>query len=286
MALASLIGPVDAGKLGEEVYELILTGWGNLGAAGGQPANKRYPASASDQPIGTVTGIAISPRSQVDRARILYNSNPGRVIDTPSTSVDIVATTEQEVSIDRPWAGQLDGPLTILACQETCYNDQYLPAGAAAATFGTALPIFIAPELRLLLWLRGAPAQPTRRAPLLYAAAPFPTGGAGVQAEQLVGVVNVQGRRHIRIMTRGNTVGAGSSATTRFGGVASAVVAAGGPATLQSVECELVAANALDPNEAACVTLDHPQIQFLTIYMARAGAGSTGGAFVYIEALD
>lgn len=291
MALQSLIGPIDAKKLGEEVYELILSNWGNRGAAAVSPMFS-YPESSSDQAVQTLTGVSISPRSDIDRVRMNYQANPGKVIPVSLNNFNegVVGLDEQFVSVDRPWAGQIDGPIVFSSSPDEWYNDVYLPSGAAAVPFGTALnaAIFTAPTLRLLLWFRGLPAQPTRRAPVSFSGSLSPAGAAGVQAEQLLKVLNVHGRRHIRIIMRGATAGGGSTATVRIGGVVPGITGTtvGHQAIIQSPECTLVAATELDINETQCFTLDQPQVQFLTINVARGGGGSTGGALVFVEAID
>lgn len=289
MAFTSTLGTILASKFGDEVYELILSNWGNRGV-GADVQSLVYPGRPSDEPLPSVTGIAISPRSEVDRVYVGYTPNP--LLKAPVLNpypAGGVNPQDVLVSVDRPWFGQLNGPLAIRADPEQWFGDTYLPAGAPVAPFGTVLAptVFQAPTLRLLLFLRGLASQGMRRSPLAHSDFIEPTGPAGPVAEQLVRVFNVHGRRRVRIMLRGVLTG-GGTVQVRVGGVVSGVSGLSGPSTpiITGLESELVAATVLADQAATTKYLDLPQVQYLTLYMSRAGVGSTGGAYVFIESID
>src|SRR5574341_2519812 len=136
MALLSALKPADANALGELIYELILSNWGIWGA-------KRDPENGSEQfppvafegveipinlesPLGSVSGLAIAPRSQVDRCIVRYNVHrkltlpPGRPRFLNNGGV---LEAETMVSVESPFIGQLPGPITIRASAAHWFAD-------------------------------------------------------------------------------------------------------------------------------------------------------------------
>jgi hypothetical protein len=216
----------DAIQLADNVYELILTNWGNRGLA--QDPNNgsiSYPpvesqSNGSIPIIGTfklplipsLTAIAIAPRSTVDRCVINYTTLPQTPMSDkiPDGFVNNgkMLETEQLLSIHAPLIGQQPGPILIRAHETSYFSDSYVPVGnivTATKPFGTALPLTIGgspiwtnPELRLLLYLNGKAALPPhRRAPFHFASPGYTFTTANT--EDLLAVVPFAGRRYARV---------------------------------------------------------------------------------------
>lgn len=193
----------DARDLGDQVYELILSNWANTGARRDPnnasvifppvrtlPSPPIIPADAQFllPPIPSLSAIAISPRSLVDRCIIQFANNAQVAASVQAKSPvpnSPLLETEQVLAVGAPLIGQLPGPLVIRAAPEETFGD-HLRQDATSPDyttpthpFGTALPtnptgpgelVFITPELRLLLYL--TPSSPTLppliRAPWTY----------------------------------------------------------------------------------------------------------------------
>jgi hypothetical protein len=220
----------DAKNLGDNVYELILTNWGNRGLAQdlnngsiSYPPVKSLPNGAIPiegvftlPEIPSLAAIAIAPRSHLDRCILHFtalpqtppeltpNANP---IDAGFVNNGNMLESEQLLSIRAPLIGQLPGPIIIRAVSAHWYSDTYFRIGAGIFTpfpFGTAIPpnvgdnpVWNNPELRLLLYLTGRSALPPPvRAPLHIA---NPQYTFTTVNEELLSVVPVMGRKYVRI---------------------------------------------------------------------------------------
>jgi len=295
---------VDATQLGDAVYELILTNWGNRGAK--QDPNNgslSYPPIKSN-PNGSIpiegmfmipalpslATIAIAPRSTVDRCVLHYTSLPqtpaaltpgASAIDQGFVNEGSILETEQILSIHSPLIGQAPGPIIVRAHETSYFSDAYFKIGndlSTPSTFGTALPpgpggalVWNNPELRLLLYLNGRVAlPPVVRAPLHVAL----TSAFVANAEQLVAVVPITGRRYIRVQYRA----AGVGATIRATGVQWNGQPATGPTFVDDLNFEypLVANTAVAADSTAILSIDNPGISFLLLY-------ATPGAPILIE---
>jgi hypothetical protein len=248
----------DAKQLADGVYELILTNWGNRGQAQdpdngsiSYPPVKNLPGTSTAflpkgaipivpsngdfllPPIPSLSGIAIAPRSDVDKCILNFPALPQQPAENTQTAVGQGGTldgatgksitipqgfvnyggeleTEQELSVHAPLIGQLNGPILIRAHWTSYFDDSYTPIEPGGTSkFGTqlnALPnnagpgFFKTPELRLLLYLTSSGVLPPReRAPYYDAGVlkPFyPAGGAPPI------VYPCMGRRAIRVNAR------------------------------------------------------------------------------------
>lgn len=290
-------------EVSDAVYELILTNWGNRGQKQDpQNGSIQYPPartlsngaipieqeSFEIKPPSSVSAIAIAPRSSLDRC-ILHivpqeQATPAQSQIPPVSNIDQgfvnqggILETEQVLSIGAPLIGQLPGPIIIRAHPAHYFCDTYIPSGAAANApqpFGTAIspniggPIWNNPELRLLLYLTGKGAlPPPQRAPLYIPVIGYVfTGGT----EELISVIPVMGRRHVRVEYRADTGGA----SVRLSGTFHLTTPAAGPtwATHQDFEVPLVTATAVAANSAVQLSVDNPGISYLLIKATAAAA--------------
>lgn len=306
----------DAIQLSDAIYELILTNWGNTGAARDPDnASLQYPPIKSlangSIPYGAptdtsvfllpelpgVSAIAISPRSDVDRAIIRYQNNQ----QVPPTFANIpkvpsfalmpckydqgffnkggILETEQVVSVGAPLIGTQPGPIVVRAHPAGWFGDTMRPLGGTSAAFGTTLgvgaasseyPVWTNPELRLLLYFTGAVALPPGiRAPYHLAFGCAPPNGP---AFTLIKVVPIMGRRHVKVAARNRAAGAVNVKLT--GTVAKLTYASNTTAPFGAVdsdELELVASTAVAGQAGAIFTLDHPGVTFLLVWANGAG---------------
>ena len=303
---------VSAGN-SDNSYELILTNWGNRGQKQDKDngsiqyppvktlSNGAIPIVPDNskfiiQPLPSLAAIAIAPRSSIDRC-ILHlipqeQAQPGVSQVPPTSSINQgfvnqggILETEQILSTHTPLIGQLSGPIIIRAHPAHYFGDTYIPSGTVTpAAFGTAIPtnngnpVWINPELRLLLFLTGRGAlPPTQRAPLYIPVNYTFTGNT----EELIAVAPVMGRRHIRVEYRADTGGA----SVRLTGTFHITTPAAGPtwATHQDFEVPLVSATALAANAAAQFVVDNPGISYLLI---KSTAPTAELAHVIVEAFD
>lgn len=308
----------DARQLGDGIYELILSNWGNRGAERdpdngsiSYPPVKNLPGTATPfmtegaipivngdfllPPIPSLFGIAISPRSDVDRCILNFpvlpqvpaedSAFPAQNTDTTwnvatDKSISIpqgfvnyggVLDTEQLLSVHSPLIGTLPGPIVVRAHTTTMFEDSYFaldPAGTD--TFGTALNIFpntlgpgffYTPKLRLLLYLTSKGVlPPTKRAPATWRGslpALYPFAGAIPPL-----VFPIMGRRHITI-TLVNTTG--GAATVNARGTFNELQSFPSTFTLGTLEAQLgTAALAAGPS-SAIINIDNPGCAFLTL---------------------
>jgi len=331
----------DAIALGDNIYELILTNWGNRGRA--QDPNNgslRYPPipsipfTASNvilggsiplesgqstppvmdtlPPLQSLTAMAISPRSMVDRCIVHFSGLPnvpaqdtdplpypygpfdtasGKVITVEEGFVNYggILETEQFLAVGAPLIGQLPGPISIRAHPYAWFQDDYFAVDPAGTdTFGTALNtlsnttgpgFFTPPELRILLYFNGRAAlPPMKRAPFQISTdllALYPFAGAIPPV-----VVPIMGRRRVTITSR-NTNGFPVTLYVRgaynenWSGPLSTT-------NTSTIEADLTAPVVVAANGSAVVDLDHPGVPFLTL-MANGGLG---GLSINVAAFD
>jgi hypothetical protein len=310
----------DAKQLGDGIYELILTNWGNRGQRRDPnngslqyPPVKNLPGTATPfmlegaipivppdgnfllPPIPSLFGIAIAPRSTVDRCILNFPALPGvpadetpfpaegadttwnvatdKIITIPEGFVNYggILATEQILSTHSPLVGQLVGPILIRAHTSTQFEDSYFaldPAGTD--TFGTALNefpgslgpgFFYTPELRLLLYMTSKGVlPPTKRAPSNWVGsllALYPLAG-GIAPR----VFPIMGRRHITITLVNPT---GGAATVNARGTFNDLSNFPSTFDLGTLEADLgTAALAAGPSSAV-INIENPGCAFLTL---------------------
>lgn len=300
----------DAIKLGDNIYELILTNWGNRGQK--QDADNgsiQYPPIKSNPngsipiegkfqqpPIPSVYAIAISPRSDIDRCILHFNSLPQTPpslpnvppaplfippplpqIPPPGGNVPIdagfvnrggILETEFFLNKESPLIGVVPGPFIVRADPAHWYSDTYLelvtgtslPYGTAMNSGTAALPdTWTNPELRLLLYMSSLGALPTGRR------APFHRAYTYVSNDPTATmVVPVAGRRNISISVRNIGLGDFDLAVS---GTFHQIVNTAGPtfASHTNEEVEMLAATAVPAGESAIFQLCNPGVSFMLV---------------------
>jgi hypothetical protein len=298
MALLSPLKVAEAVVAGDLIYELILSNWGNWGAKR-DPSNGsvqfppvpfdgiEIPAEVSSGALGSVFGLSIAPRSDVDRCVVRYNVHRAQLLPKGQPRFfnnGGVLEAETMVTVDAPHIGQLAGPIVIRANAAHWFADDYIPADVAVPsplpTFGTALgTAFVNPELRLLLFLASG-GLPTRgRAPFhtefVRGFVPAETG-----VEVLTRVVPIMGRNQVRVsFTVSGGAGPGSNVDVRVTGTFTGV-APGTPATnpipqVTVQELPLDGPTTIDANAGGVATflIDHSQVSFLLVKAKPTVAG-------------
>jgi hypothetical protein len=234
----------DAKQLGDNVYELILTNWGNRGLAQDSnngsisyPPVKNVPGFLPNTtaipilgeftlpPIPSLAAIAIAPRSDLDRCILNFASlpqtapelsvDPGFSIEEGFVDRGGILQTEQILAVSAPLIGQLLGPIIIRAHSAHWFGDTYILSDGLGTSkpFGTALNQIV----NLVNPDRPLWTNPQLRL-LLYlngrAALP-PTIRAPFHAqrvwifsgatEELMMVVPVMGRKYVRVTFHSDT---------------------------------------------------------------------------------
>jgi hypothetical protein len=303
----------DSQQLGDAVYELILTNWGNRGVK--QDPNNgsiQYPPIKTNPngsipiegmfllpSIPSLAAIAIAPRSMVDRCVVHYTGlpqTPPALTPGASPSIDdgfvnegSILESEQILAVGAPLIGQQVGPIIIRAHETSYFSDTYFKSGdSTPSTFGTALPpgpggalTWTNPELRLLLYMNGRAAlPPTQRAPLHVAI----NSAFIANAEQLAAVVPIMGRKHIRLQYRA----AGVGATIRATGVQWNGTPTTGPTFVDDLNFEypLVPNTVIAADSTAILSVDHPGISFLLLYATPGGPILVERIRVTVDAFD
>lgn len=184
-------------------------------------------------PTPSLFGIAIAPRSDVDKCVLTLPTLQQQPAENTQTTIGAGGTldgatgksitipqgfvnyggeleTEQELSVQAPLVGQLNGPILIRAHWMSYFDDSYSPIETGGtSTFGTqlnALPnnagagFFKTPELRLLLYLTNKGVLPPKeRAPYYDAGALAPFYPAGDWPPV---VYPCMGRKTVRVNAR------------------------------------------------------------------------------------
>jgi len=324
----------DARQLGDGIYELILTNWGNRGqrrdANNGSiqyPPVKNIAGTATPfmlegaipivadfllPPIPSLSGIAIAPRSTVDRcilnfpslqqvpadetpfpaegADTAWNVVTDKIITIPEGFVNYggILATEQILSTHSPLVGQLTGPIIVRAHTSTMFSDSYSaldPAGTD--TFGTALNefpgslgpgSFYTPQLRLLLYLTSKGVlPPARRAPSTWRGsllALYPLAG-GIAPD----VFPIMGRRHVTITLVNPT---GGAATVNARGTFNELTNFPSTFGLSTLEAQLGSAALAAGPSSAVIDIENPGCAFLTL----TASGGIFGVRYSVTAFD
>jgi len=307
----------DAKQLGDNVYELILTNWGNRGMA--QDPNNgsiSYPPVVTPQPpigngsipilgqftlpeIPSLAAIAIAPRSDIDRCIVHYVPLP----QVPPTFVNLplvpgpdlvnctidqgfvnkggILQSEQVLDTHAPLIGQQPGPIIIRAHPVAWFADRYFPLGGgpgqpygtqlAGQTFGYNGPIWINPELRLLLYFNGRAAlPPTARAPfhLSFLCSPDAT-------DRIIRVMPIVGRRRVRVSARNRSaVAVNVTITGTFSEVLATSNTVAPFGITDHFEVLLAASVAIAADQSNVFTIESPGVSFLIIHANTAGIGA------------
>lgn len=290
MAFASVISPDQARLNGEQVWELILTNWGNQGALKDADSNQygNFPGTniLNQFTLPPAVALAIAPDSYLDLTWMypLVPFIPG----TKKTNT----AYQRLLSQDRPWLGGTSSPLIFtagpsflgpqttqaLANQpERIFFDTVVDEAGAVIPFGTALDggtgaIFIQPRLNVLMYLRDPPASIPKRAPFGDHFLRLSPAG-----DNIVRVWPVMGRRHIRVIVWNNIGGAVNVRLTGVDTLGLPIFAFGTPH-----ERLLAGPVALGAGALTTFNLDTPITDYLVL---RAnGAGNT--LFWNCEAID
>jgi len=294
----------DAKALGDNIYELILTNWGNRGVAKDQDNGSiSYPPVKTEVDgtvpiLGTFTlpeipslsAIAIAPRSDLDRCILNFASMPQTApeLEPPGVGfkngfVDVygnILATEQVLSIHAPLIGQLNGPIVVRAHPAHWFGDTYVLTDGTNAenAFGTAIqntpvnpnrPVWINPQLRLLLYLTGKGALPPPvRAPFHKERVHIFSGAT----EELLLVVPIMGRKFVRISYRAG----GADATVNITGTFHTVFRPGvlGDIEANDWEVPIIPPTVVTGDTGATFTCDcnlvHPNFSYMLIKVTAA----------------
>jgi len=211
MAFDSIVTFDNAIKRSHQLYEVVMSSWGNRGLALPGVANSLLSPFF---PRG-IAGAAVAPTSDVGAFKLAWNL--GQFV--PAFFGDPTAQqNEVLVTIDKPFFGRLNGPVRLVATGDSMYDDEYFPdpLGGVLAPFGTALGtgVFIPPTLRAYLFLDTIPQGGVpKRVPIQL----FNLANAllGVGVEVRIFFLNVFGRKRIRCYA----FNAGGDASVRLTGV-------------------------------------------------------------------
>jgi hypothetical protein len=197
------LSPNEAVKLGDGIYEAVLSNWGNRGETQ-DPDNQSIMYPPAKVPgFGGVMGISIAPRSDVDRLTVFYNNH----------SQGELPLMHQVISTDTPFIGSINGPIVLRAHPACLWADTYAPCGVSPVTapFGPVLgnpppgstggPIFVNPSLRALLAISGQQRflPPNARAPLYHE---YAYVFSAVGLEKITKAISIIGRKFIRVFVQ------------------------------------------------------------------------------------
>lgn len=240
----------EASQRGVDVYELLVDNWGCPNALT-TSGSRQWPPPGAGSISVSLAGIAIGPRSTVDRCFISYDLQKHNVqADTHASdrvrrlSVDsplIFAQAADQSLIPAPVSPYVQqakaGPLAIFAYvqDEAPGTSQMYSSDLAASTilpvnyrdvnnvlraFSTVTPPagnqpIATPLLHLLLYLKAPPTfVPLKRAPLIISTA-SPVLQDGI--ENIVAQVPIYGRKSIRLMLRAAVSGGSATIDWRVG---------------------------------------------------------------------
>lgn len=278
---------------GDQVLQLLASNFGNQGVAAAADAESLILSLPNNV---SLSGVAISPDSDIDRCFVNYTVPTPVVEDPKSPTPPTFASDNYFLSVDRPLMQSIRGPIAFRAFSNQRWTDSFYPQGAAAqAPFGDALIPFVDPFFRLDLAFgnRGLPFAPTRRSPKHDTS----VLGADAGVEAIQRVIPIFGRKKIWAQFRSRSDGASGAATfdVRVAAVYGDVTGAGNPGTSQLVERQIFPATF--PNTATITDVggqvaDSGVIElaeganFLVIYAERTGGLAVDGFFSQIVATD
>jgi hypothetical protein len=256
----SLITLEDAFLRGFDVYEMTLADWGNaIGAT--PPAFINF--GGAEQTRRSIFGIAISPTSDVDECYVSRNLRLGTVFPVSDGTLrgDMVA-----VRNDTPLIGGITAPWSIHAPKQTMWGDTYTQIDGTSAAFGFAEPSFVPPTLRLMIFLQSQLAAASRRIPRVDLLAHSFVGAT----EELIGILPVYGRRHIRVSAR---VSGGTTVDLAVNGVSGEYRGPLSPFTQVLQEFPLAAATITGgaTDDTGSILVDNPVANFLVLKATRTG---------------
>jgi hypothetical protein len=258
--------------------------------------------------IPGLTAIAIAPRSDIDRCIVHYvplQQIPSTFANLPIVpGPDLVNCTidqgfvnkggilqsEQILDVHAPLIGQQPGSIIIRAHPAAWFADRYFPLGGGpgqpygtllgAQTFGFNGPIWINPELRLLLYLNGRAAlPPASRAPfhLVFLCSPDAT-------DRIMRVMPIIGRRRVRVSARNRSAGVVNvTITGTFGEVIASSNTVAPFGITDHFEVLLSATVAIAGDQSNVFEIESPGVSFLII---RANTGALGALELSIDAFD
>lgn len=299
--LNSQITVDDAKTQNNEVYEILVDEWGKSNAATG--TNLCFPSEGTRAlPVGA--GVAIGPRSTVDRAWVVYNLQklvPASPFLSPlwdftrRVSVGVPLMFSQPASpngVSETTIKTTTGSVSILPCiggltpytgaqgtgvanpfdtDGTKYRTAYLKADGSAGVFGASNPdaYWMSPLLHLYYYLQ-APSQPPplKRFPLHVRITKGAAGGPGV--ESLLAMIPVFGRKTISLQMRPETPG--GAGVFRFATIQQVNAESVGTTIMQEATRHTSAS--LATGVSAVTTLTDVYADYLMVYLTPTVAGS------------
>lgn len=225
MTVTSLYTYSQVLAAGYPFWRLQITNWGNRGA-GADSDSIDYTGSIE----AGAAAVMIGPDSTVDEINLAYYSTligPAVSILNPGSLNQLEFT----VGVKRP-VFNIPGPLAVGTSFSTMFTDTYFKDGdPAAQNFGTAEPLFEAPELQLLFYPTVPPLPPVPKRNDMYRSRQT-AGGAGT-SETLIGIWPVMGRscKSLYFRATGDLV-----ANIRVGGIIDVVSTSVGVPVSRAVE--------------------------------------------------
>ncbi len=250
---------------GLEFYPIEITNFGDNGA-GADPFNEN---GVNNTPISDfpVRGIRIAADSVGARCSIIYN---------PGQTVNVIGRTNPantiEITPDTPYIGTLTAVLFARCPFDAQYFDTYTTEnGVATAAFGTALSpaVWIPPDVKLELLLRGNGISPTKRKPFQLSNLSFTLTGGGT--EDLAVVIPCDMRKRGRVMVTCRA-GSANGISFRVTGVLMRTSTGLGPFVQESNEAELIASTAVATGAPLGAEVDPVNMQYLLLKVTSAAA--------------
>jgi hypothetical protein len=276
---------------GLNLYELILTNWGNTG--GSQDDDSQlFPNVKPFDLFPSLNGICIAPFSTVDVCTVQYSitkdafvANAEGVVETlVSTEAPLIAPIPSPIKIALAYDGYLPKGAPVAPYGFDAWGDTYIKQGATTpSNFGAlSTTVFEQPCLRLLLFPNSPPVPPLRRAPMVRTKILTYVDDGN---EQLVAVFPISGRRRLRVGLRPVISLGGAVQNVRITGLNYM------PGTFNVDEFQLGPASgttALDPTSGQSISynVQDPMAQFLLVYAMRAATTGTPNLQIFLRAED
>jgi len=252
MAIVSTLTLEEALARGLQLWPVVFDKWGDMGAGS--------TFSSISLPTTSIFGAAIMPGSSVHAVKIAYEPRFGVV--TPVT--DVLQDNEIILTSGCPLRAALPGGITVKPIAQERYGDVVFTDVGGTMPFGSAEPLFRPPVLRMMFFLNAGVQVDIGRRSVDVRENISATLAVGV--EQLVTVLPISGKKHLRIM---GSAGA-SNVSMRITGV-SGTVRFGVPSPDQLVEFPLTTL-AVPPSSRTSVEIDNPNAQFVIIRATAADA--------------